>query len=309
MKDKISLLMQETGCEEGEAELALELCGYELEKAVAAIPRLFQNIAVVKAKFHEPGEILYGLLLVVLNLRDRSLLRARSVVSYNPKVYVTSLEQGWFEFEKHLYACRLWDGSVQAVSQELEQLAGAFFASPAAAPFYSEAAEPPPAGSLEGLNAALGRRFGSGRLSVALQRDILDMGQFQSIGSAAGRRPRSRTRRAGMGGTLVLKIAVEPQPGGLAAGDLRAGDLVSVTITDGRDIAQYLSRLFGPAESSRSMLVPVEAVEKEPKGEIGVRVRFSVGVCGDVNLPPDIRLKVVRRSTPRPWWRKLFQGA
>ncbi|MBI5200897.1 MAG: hypothetical protein HY925_04865 [Elusimicrobia bacterium] len=308
MRDKIELLMQETGCEQGEAELALELCGYEVEKAVAAIPRLFQNIAVLKAKFHDPGETLYGLLLVILNLKDQTLLRARFVVSYNPKVYATSLEQGWFDFEKFLYACRLWDGSLQSVSQELEQLAPTFFTSQDAAPFYSESPETPQDKGIDALRAFLGRRFDRGQLKLVAQRDVLDMGQFQQLGSETGRQRRSRTRRAPSGGSLILRIALEPQADGLAAGELRAGDLVTVTITDNRDIAQYLARLFGPGDGASSLLVPVEAVETGPKGEVGVRVRFSLGVCGDVNLPPDIRLKVVRRSAPRPWWKKLFHG-
>lgn len=308
MRDKIELLMHETGCAQGEAELALELCGYEVEKAVAAIPRLFQNIAVLKARFRDPAETLYGLLLVILNLRDRSLLRARSVVSYNPKVYATTLTQGWFEFEKHLYACRLWDGSVQAISQELEQLAASFFSGPEADPFYSEAEGTPDSKAVEALGRLLRLRFGPEDLGLVVHRDVLDMGQFQQIGPAAGRRTRLR-RRPGPEGTLILRIALEHQADGLPAGDLRAGDLVYATITDPRDIAQYLARLFGPAELPGSLLVPVEAVETGPGSQVGIRVRFSLGVCGDVNLPPDIRLKVVRRNAPRPWWRKLFQGA
>jgi len=308
VRDKIELLMQETGCEQGEAELALELCGYEVEKAVAAIPRLFQNIAVLKAKFHDPGETLYGLMLVILNLRDQTLLRARFVVSYNPAVYAGALEQSWFDFEKYLYACRLWDGSLQSVSQELEHHAGSFFAGPDAAPFYSESSDAPEQRGVEALRAMLGRRFDRGHLKLTVQRDVLDMGQFQQLGSETGRRPR-RGRRAIPSSSLVLRIAVEPQADGLAASELRAGDLVTVTITDNRDIAQYLARLFGPGDGPGSLLVPVEAVETGPKGEVGVRVRFSLGVCGDVNLPPDIRLKVVRRNAPRPWWKKLFQGA
>ncbi|MBI4422754.1 MAG: hypothetical protein HY554_03450 [Elusimicrobia bacterium] len=306
MKDKIELLMRETGCEQGEAELALELCGYEVEKAVAAVPRLFQNIAVLKGKLRDEGEALYGKFLVILNLKDRSLVRARSVVSYNPAVYSAKLEEGWFDFEKHLYACRLWDGSLQALSQEVEQLLASFFATPEAAPLFEETA-----GTLDGrgaelLSVLLARRFTPDRLAVVLHRDVLDMGQFQQLGDASRRPARSRSKRGIPAGSLILRIALEPQVDGLPAGELRAGDLVSAIITDSRDIAQYLSKLFGPAEGTSSLLVPVEAVERGPGAEVGVRVRFSLGVCGDVNLPPDIRLKVVRRAAPTPWWKKLL---
>ena len=56
MRDKVALLMDETGCDRAEAELALELCGYDLENAVAAVPRLFQNILVLKGRLRSPQE-------------------------------------------------------------------------------------------------------------------------------------------------------------------------------------------------------------------------------------------------------------
>ena len=61
MKDKVTLLIEETGCDRSEAELALELCGYDLETAVQAVPRLFQNISVFKGRLHVRSESLYGL--------------------------------------------------------------------------------------------------------------------------------------------------------------------------------------------------------------------------------------------------------
>ena len=209
MKDKIALLMQETGCAQGEAELALELCGYEVEKAVAAIPRLFQNIAVLKGKLRDDGETLYGLLLVILNLRDRSLMRARAVVSYNPAVYTADIEQGWFEFEKHLYACRLWDGSLQGLSQDLEKLLVTYFASQDSAAFFAEtkAAE---SRASQFLHEVLAQHFTPGRLSLVLRRDLLDMGQFQQIGTDSRRPHRGRARRQN-GGQRETPHDHEPQ--------------------------------------------------------------------------------------------------
>ncbi len=312
MKDKITLLMEETGCEQGEAELALELCGYELEKAVAAVPRLFQNIIVLKGKFKEEVEGLYGLLLIILNLREHSLLRAKSVVSYNPAIYAASLEQNWFEFEKHLYASRLWEGTLQPLSQEIEQLMTGYFSSEESAPFYSDSRGLPVQQETLALRSLLGRRFAAEGFRLLLQRDVLDMGQFQEIRPYAGngRRPGTRRRGPSRGGPLILRITLEGSPDGVEAADLRAGDMVYAQITDTRDIAQYLSKLFGPgaSEDTSSLLVPVEAVESGPSQEIGIRVRFSLGVCGDVNVAPETRLKVIRRSSrsKESWWKKFF---
>ena len=114
--DNIALLMAETGCDQAEAELALEMCGYEVELAVKAIPRLLKNIVVLKGKFIAPELNQFGLLLVILNIKTRKLVRSRAVLSYNPAVYAVSLDRDWFEFEKHLYGCRLWEGSLQTES-------------------------------------------------------------------------------------------------------------------------------------------------------------------------------------------------
>ncbi|MBI5245121.1 MAG: hypothetical protein HY922_15775 [Elusimicrobia bacterium] len=324
MKDKVALLMEETGCDRAEAELALELCGYDLESAVAAVPRLFQNILVLKGRLAAPAEALYGLWLAILNLQDRSLLRARAVVSCNPAVYASDLDQHWFDFEGRLYACRLWAGALQDVSQETEKLLASFFDSPQADAFYGEKdrLKPRELGRLKSLLAGL-----LGKVDIQVRPEVLDMGQFQEVrplepsgpqrgseppgarGLRSGARQRRSLRRSPAGGgLLVLRIALEHNPAGIPAADLRAGDVVYATITDTRDIAQYLARIFGTrvGEGASSLPAPVEAIERGSGREALIRVRFSAGLCGDVSVPSDIRLRVLRRPSRTPWWKKIF---
>ncbi|MFA6030612.1 MAG: hypothetical protein WC969_12215 [Elusimicrobiota bacterium] len=312
MKDKVALLMEETGCDRAEAELALELCSYDLQSAVQAVPRLFQNILVLKGRLRARHESLYGLWLAILNLKDRSLLRARAVVSYNPAVYTCDFDAHWFDFEGRLYACRLWAGTLQDLSQEAERLLAGFFDSSEAAPFFSEK---PKLGAAEfaRLQNALAPRLGEAE--VQARAELLDMGQFQEVLPAPGAR-KTEPRRAhrpppgGASAPLVLRIALEPAPEGVPAGELKAGDLVYTTITDGRDVAQYLAKLISTrvGEGSAPLPAPVEAIERGRKGECHLRVRFSAGLCGDVTLPPDVRIKVTRRGARSPWWKRIFGG-
>lgn len=312
MKDKVTLLMEETGCDRSEAELALQLCGYDLESAVQAVPRLFQNIVILKGRFCVRKESLYGLCLAILNLKEKRLLRARAVISYNPAVYASELDQHWFDFEGRLYACRLWPGTMQAVSQEAEGLLAGYFDSPEAGAFYEEGASVDEA-ALEPLKALLGARLGA-PVDLQFRQDVLDLGQFREVrpqeeGQARPtQKRRTRGTRAGPGAEnlLILRIAVEPDPEGTLAEELHAGDLVHVAINDGRDIAQYLARLFGAAQDE-SMAVPVEAIEKGA-GEVTVRVRFSAGVCGDVSVPGDLRVRAERRLGKTSWWKKFLGG-
>jgi hypothetical protein len=315
MNDKIALLMEETGCDRGEAELALEMCGYEVEEAVRQIPRLLNDICALKGKFVRPHDNQHGLFLVVLNLKTRKVLRARAVISYDPSVCSVELDEDWFAFEKHLYGCRLRDGSLPAESLEVEQRLAAHF----------RAAEP---GVFDRLRAAgedeataelavpLRAHFHDQSLSLRLKKDILDLGQFQSLRKVPA--PSARRGKPEMGvppgeELLVLKITLEEDAEGVPAAELRAGDMVLARIVDGRDIAQYLARLFGGLTASGPVPieVAVEAIESSPAGTLA-RVRFAVGVAGDAVVTSDKLLKAERGAArgrgDGSWWRRFFKG-
>jgi hypothetical protein len=313
MKDKIELLMEETGCDRGEAELALELSGYEVEEAVRQIPRLLRDICALKGKFVLPQANQHGLVLVVLNLKSRKVLRSRAVMSYDPAVCAIGLEEEWFAFEKHLYGCRLWDGSLPSESLEVEQTMIAHFR--AAPPeIFDRLRETGSADDPEILAAPLRVFFRDPGLSLRLKKDILDLGQFQSLRKApapSARRDRPAPRTPPPEDLLVLKIALEEDPEGIPASELHAGDLVSARIVDGRDIAQYLARLFGglTAQGTVPIEAPVEAIESVDGGML-VRARFAVGVAGDALVPGDRRLRASRGGGrgDGSWWRRFFKG-
>jgi hypothetical protein len=315
MKDKIELLMEETGCDRGEAELALEMCGYEVEEAVRQIPRLLRDICALKGKFIHPAANQHGLVLVVLNLKSRKVLRSRAVMSYDPAVCAIGLDEEWFSFEKHLYGCRLWDGSLPSESLEVEQRLIAHFR--AAPPeVYDRLREMRSADAEEMLAAPLRGYFRDPGLSLRLKKDILDLGQFQSLRKAPApdaRRDKPAPRTPPPEDLLVLKIALEEDAEGVPASELRAGDLVSAKITDGRDIAQYLARLFGglTAQGPVAIEAPVEAIESV-EGGVLVRARFAVGVAGDGVVPGERRLRAARGAAhgrgDGSWWRRFFKG-
>lgn len=311
-QDKIQLLMEETGCDRGEAELALEMSGYQVEEAIKAIARLLRNIAVLKGKFTHPAGDQFGLFLLVVNLKTGGLLRSRAVLSFNPAVYGASLEKDWFEFEKHLYGCRLWEGSLQQESLDIEQRLGQHFRNPGASDRLGKAETD---GLMQEVGGVLERLFKAPVRKLQLKREILDMRQFQSLNPDPDRVSKSRAARKPGDEMLVLKVSLEEEAEGIAAQDLHAGDLVAARIVDNRDIAQYLSKLFGGYSESGpvSVLVPVEALESDEKGLL-VRVRFSVGVVGDARVEREARLRVVRYAAAgagregTSWWKRFFKS-
>lgn len=314
MKGKVELLMEETGCERGEAELALEMCNYEVEEAIRQIPRLLLDICTLKAKFVVPKANQHGLALIVLNLRTRKVLRSRAVISYDPAVCAVSLEDDWFAFEKHLYGCRLWDGSLPAESLEVEQvLAGRFRV--ANAEIFERLRDMPSEAIGDLLTATLKAQLVDPGLVLRLRKEILDLGQFQSLrkSPAPAKRGKPHSRTPPPEDLLVLKIALEEDAEGVPASELRAGDLVSARILDTRDIAQYLARLFGglTAQGPMPIEAPVEAIESAEGGML-IRARFAIGVAGDGLVPAGSRLKAVRGGGPGrgdgSWWRRFFNS-
>ncbi|MEK7390079.1 MAG: hypothetical protein AAB036_10315 [Elusimicrobiota bacterium] len=313
MKDKIELLMEETGCDRGEAELALEMCGYEVEEAVRRIPRLLNDICALKGKFVRPEHNQHGLFLVVLNLKTRAVLRARAVMSYDPAVCSIELEEDWFAFEKHLYGCRLWDGSLPTESLEVEQRLAALFRGADSA-LFDRLRSSDSMDAAEEVAGLLRSHFRDVGLSLRLKKDILDLGQFQSLRKVPERAARKPATRSGRGeDLLILKTSLEEDDGGLPAGELRAGDAVFARIIDGRDIARYLARLFGGLTASGPVPieVPVEAIESNVGGTL-IRVRFAVGVAGDAVVSSERRVKasrgVARERADGSWWRMFFKG-
>lgn len=297
--------MGETDCDRSEAELALQLCAYDLESAVQAVPRLFQHVVIFKGRFLTTSESFYGLWLVILSLKEGRLLRARAVVSHNPTVYSSELDVHWFDFEGRLYACRLWPGTVQSLSQEVEAALAGVFDSAEAKAFYEEGKRFS-GEAFSPLRVAVGKVLGA-PVELEARQDVLDLGQFRDVRPSAAAPSRRRPRRAARGGLLILHIALEPDPQGVAAEELRAGDLVHASINDARDIAQYLAKLFGRGDEkgTASIVAPVEAVERS-EGKVALRVRFSAGVCGDVELPGALKIRTARRPGRSPWWKRFI---
>lgn len=310
--DKILLLMEETGCDRAQAEQALESAHFEVGEALKVVARQLRHIVVVKGKFAHPEANQFGLLMVVVNSKTHEVLRSRAVVSFNPAVYEPGLDKDWFEFERQLYGCRLWDGSLQMESLEVERALTERFRALEGFALEALSRDDTPA-PMADVSGALKEVFNA-TVRLKLKKDVRDLGQFRSLDASGPSRSASRSSKPARANEdpLVLKIALEQDDGGISARELRAGDMVSARIVDARDIAQYLAKLFGAHSDSGPMpvLVPVEAVESGPEGLLA-RVRFAAGVCGDALVPSDSRLKIVRiavrNQESHSWWRRFFK--
>ncbi|MBL0059704.1 MAG: hypothetical protein IPP35_11515 [Elusimicrobia bacterium] len=308
--DKIQLLMEETSCDRAEAELAMSLAGFDLEKAIRTIGSLLRHIVVVKGKFVDGDRNLHGLLILIADTRREHLFRARAVVSYNPGLHETSLDHPWYEFERSLYAARLGEGALQQLSQDLERAFTERLESQRDR-FFSALKSPQHEGLPEFLNEGLSAAF-PGRVEAVYVPEVIDWDQFHRF-------PIKGEERAFPGGlpsrphppgeNLALHLDLMPEEQGVAARDIRVGDTVTALLADGRDIAQYLAKLFGAmAETGpRPFEAPVETLRNE-NGRVRFHLRISAGILGVAEVSEESRVRVRRRRAESGWRRWLGVG-
>jgi hypothetical protein len=307
--DKIRLLMEEASCDRAEAELAMSLAGFDLEKAIRTIGTLLRHIVVVKGKFVDATQNLYGLLILIADTRRDQFIRARAVVSYNPALFETTLGQHWYEFEKDIYAARLAEGALQQVSQDLER---SFLEDLGSRrdEFFPALKSPSGTNLAAVLDGAVRKSFPRGLTSQYVP-EVIDWNQFRRFPFKGEERSAvsSEGVPSGSGAEEALRIQMEVRddPDGRPLKEVRVGDHVAVVLADNRDIAHYIAKLFGLLNESgpRPMDVPVETVQRH-EGRVRLHVRLSAGILGFAEAPETLCVRVRPRETD-PWWRRMLQ--
>ncbi len=312
IQDKIHLLMEETGCDQGEAELAMTSAGYDLEKAVRTIGVLLRNIVAVKGKFLLPSRNLYGLVILIANTKNHSIFRIRSVVSYNPSLYETPLREGWYEFEKTLYAFRLSEGTLQQVTQDLERVLWQRLGKHVVPHFYDIIRESDETQIHHIFQKIILGYFSDNTLNLEIVGEELNLQQFKHLKPRGEdivpvSRPYHSTGHGALDNSenLLLSVKLQEEPDGIMAKDVVAGDSVYAILTDNRDIAQYLSKLLGGRDKNglAPILAPVEEIRREGD-KLYFQVRLSTGVLGMGEASADCLLLVHKHLTPR-WWQRF----
>lgn len=294
---KVRLLMEETNCEQGEAELALELAGNDLEKAIRTIESLLKHIVAFKGKFILPNENLYGLLLVVVDTKAGGILRLHSVVSYNPSLFENSLSMDWYAFEKQIFTYRLDEGSLPEFTRGNEQKLREFLES------RKDVLVSGDIGAVSGLFADFFKQF---NVTANIEAEELNLAQFRqltateasSAARATGERPESSI--------VVLRVEFLQDKNGKEAEKISEGEVVLSKITDDRDIAHYLAHLIGGKKEDGMIPLP-SSIRKVTSGPDGfeVQVYLAPGVAGIGKVSADSRIKVIEMRSD-PWWKKII---
>jgi hypothetical protein len=297
MLEKVKLLMEETGCEQGEAELALELADNDLEKAIKTIGSLLRHIFAVKGKFSFPDKSLYGLILIVVNTKTQEILRLHTVVSYNPALFENSPEMDWYALEKVIFSFRLDEGSLPDFTQELEQKLEPYLREKKEILIKCDTAE---------ITSLLTEFLKLDKSNITILAEELNLTQFRRLPSNDISTNSKSDTSDQETATVWLEVKISEDPGGKEVSKLAEGDMVLSQITDTRDIAHYLAHLIGGRREGD--MVPLPAVIKKISvndSDSEVQVHFAPGIIGVAKVKNDVKINILE-SKSLPWWKKII---
>ncbi len=300
MEEKILLLMEETGCDEGEAKLALELANNNFEKAISTIKTLLRNITVIKGKFHIEERNLYGLFITIFDKRSKNLIRLTTVVSYNPAIYETNLQLDWYIIEKSIYNFRLSKGSAPWLTREIETQFTKGIDSKKEKLYKAIIDD-----DNEKICKLFSENFIYNDLKIQIVVEDINLAQYQQEDLSTG------YKQTNFGTELLnidkkklyLEAKICEDQNGKKAKSLLKNEIVFAKIVDNREIAKYLSRLLGTKEMEY-IPTPVEDIKKSGH-ELLIKLYFTPGIIGLTKLKPSTRISVAKENQ-KPFWKKIF---
>jgi hypothetical protein len=296
MEEKVRILMEEINCEQGEAELALELAGNNLESAIRTIESLLKNIVAIKGKFYSSETNLYGLFIVIFNSKTQQILRSGTVVSYNPTVFENSPDMDWYAFEKLVFSSRLDKGSIPDFTREIEQKLENYLA---------EIKQSLTNSSPENLIALMKNFFVEQKFELKLGIEELNLAQFRQLPSASTTKIAASSDIGVEPGTISLQIDLIEDENGKQALNLEENDMVYSKIIDSRDIAHYLAHLIGGQAEGNVIPVPVRKVDGK-EGGLEIHLQYAPGIVGVVKVDSKMRVKILDAKGQLPWWKRLL---
>jgi hypothetical protein len=299
MDEKILILMEETSCEQAEAELALELANYDLEKAIRTIRSILRNIIVIKGKFIIAEKNLYGLFIMIINKRSETAIRLRCVTSYNPMICESDLNTDWDQVERLIYRYRLIEGSVLSLAHNIENHFSQAVNSKKEK-FYKSLDNK----SLDKTKDILIENFPLGIPEIQIVTEEINLADYQDGSSKT--EPEKLTDRVSVRPELTkisLDVKLYEDINGKKAANLSKGDIVLAQITDSREVAKYLTKLLC---SKDPIYLPVSIEEINcTDSKIEISLHFTPRIVGFTRLKQNTRIKVIKEVSS-PWWKRIF---
>ncbi len=298
MKSKERIIVEEIGCDEEQAKLSLRESSDNLQKAIKSIASTFKFIGVIKGKFICEDINMYGLFIVIVNLRKEIIIRQAAVVTNNPAIYENDMGLTWHIFEKRLYALRLHEGSLHETTSKFEQNLNRQIRKNHKQIFFQLVREKKAGELAELLKSGISKSLPGASNRLVLEIEELSLSQFRELSdkSVSVTEKKNDNNNSGRELTLETELAECNDDGDFVEADkLKENDTVLVSITDNRDTAQYLSKLLGGRK--RDSIIPLAATIQKVDCEgnnLTVDMRFGPGITGRALVNKKTRVRIVK---------------
>ncbi|MDR3049301.1 MAG: hypothetical protein LBV16_05620 [Elusimicrobiota bacterium] len=294
-KDKslIQLLIEETGCEQNEAEVALSLSNHNLKEAVNKITSFLRVITAFKIKLIFPQENIYGLIHIVINKKFFEILKFNIVFSHNPAIYEISSKMDWFSFEKAIFSARLSDGAMEDYTKSVEE------------PFKNYITQ-----DLKNLKLpskeTIENFFAPAIVNINILSEELNLSQFKGFHENETNNQSDYLNNYKDFEILKLDSEICQDEQGISAKKLRCADEVLSIITDKRDIAHYLIHLIGGIKNGELTPIPSTIKEMSLSGDyIEIYLQYAPSITGYTKIKKDTQVKRLS-SKSAPLWEKII---
>jgi hypothetical protein len=293
-KDQLQLLIEETGCEQAEAEIALSLSG-NIEKAIYMIGLILKIITVFKIKLIFPKENIYGLMHIAVNVKTHDILRFSVIFSYNPVIYEISANIDWFSFEKAIFSARLDAGAMENYTQTIEENLKLHT---------QRSIKEINVISKEEISTMIKTFFQPVTAEMEIVNEELNLTQFKKLPDYGIKQ--NEISFAGYDlGFVKLDVKILEDSNGKPAEKIAEKDTVLSLVTDKRDIAHYLTHLTGGRKNG--IMTPLPAMVKKiysKNNNFEIHLHYAPSITGLAKIKSGIKLKVLETKS-QLWWKKI----
>jgi hypothetical protein len=292
-KDRLQLLIEETGCEQAEAEIALSLSG-NIEKAIYMIGLLLKFIIVFKIKLIFPKENIYGLIHIAVNMKTHDILRFSMIFSHNPGIYEISANIDWFSFEKAIFSARLDAGAMEKYTQTIEENLKLHM---------QQSVKKNNVISKKEILTMIENFFQPVIAEMEIVNEELNLTQFKKLPDYNIKQ--NKISFAGYDlGFVKLDVKILEDFNGKLTEKISESDTVLSLITDKRDIAHYLAHLIGGRKNG--IMIPLPAMVKKiysKNNNFEIYLYYAPSITGLAKIKSGIKLKVLETKS-QLWWEK-----
>jgi len=346
-ENKIRLLMETTGCNRYEADLAIKSSGGDFVGALNFLNNAMARLEIIRGKFMSQKNFIYGAFLFISDIKKGAPLSASAVLSNNPAVYEINISSPWEEIEKFIYSARLSSGSLPELSgilqEEFSRILGdlcsgspldiegkikdtvsavlnttaediRIFAERSEEPYKTPSAQVFPVGGTDG-NKPLPQP------SAEKEKGVEYLPAWYDTRRESKRSPR----------TSAIVLDVEPlslpsddkTPAGAVATDfvtasaISAGDAVWVRVSDTREVALYLAERLGAFKDGRFLPIVCEVSSVKSDGEyVVMEVKFAENISGRCRIYSQDKIKTLTSASRAvdggllnisSLWQKIFK--